>query len=372
MQLDVFFDANNFMESINFGGPGADINNYLADKARMFGSRMDYELFKQVPTAFKASMDSLLAAKQQLLSEQLPDNADDPFWITEEAELLYDFVTVMNQYPGTHKYYAQVDELELPDDFYNFKANLELDREDYLKSKNYTSFIDGFVREQSGEAIAAAGEGADRNMISFETAVEVLENEAVLNTYLSNRMSGLMQWNDLAELEDEVSFFKSKVSDEELLTKFEEEYADWKKLAAGQPAIEFQGKDSAGNTIKFSDFRGKYVYVDVWATWCGPCKYEIPYLKELEADYHDRNIVFLSYSIDDDHQAWVDFIPENELGGVQIIGEKAWESKLCQDYKIRGVPTFMFFGPDGEIINVKMTRPSNQATRDQFDSYSNL
>jgi len=60
------------------------------------------------------------------------------------------------------------------------------------------------------------------------------------------------------------------------------------------------------------------------------------------------------------------------LGGVQIIGEDGWSSKLCLDYKVHGVPTFMFFDPDGKIISVKMTRPSNQATRDSFDSYSDL
>ena len=124
--------------------------------------------------------------------------------------------------------------------------------------------------------------------------------------------------------------------------------------------------------MKFSDFKGKYVYVDVWATWCGPCIYEIPFLKTLEADYHNRNIVFLSYSIDEDKEAWLKYVPENELGGVQIIGENAWESKLVKEYKVRGVPTFMFFDPDGNIITVKMTRPSNQETRDTFDSYDDL
>ena len=92
----------------------------------------------------------------------------------------------------------------------------------------------------------------------------------------------------------------------------------------------------------------------------------------LEADYHDRNIVFLSYSIDVDKDAWLKFVPEEELGGVQIIGEKAWQFQLCLDYKVRGVPTFLFFDTEGKIVNVKMTRPSNQKTRDTFDSYSDL
>ncbi|MCD6347974.1 MAG: TlpA family protein disulfide reductase, partial [Bacteroidales bacterium] len=185
-------------------------------------------------------------------------------------------------------------------------------------------------------------------------------------------VTGRMQYHDLSEIQDEIDFFYSNCMDETIIAKFNEQYEVWEKLSEGQPAIEFIGKDLEGNAVKLSDFKGKYVYVDVWATWCSPCVYEIPYLKTLEADYHGKNIVFISYSIDEDHPAWLKFVPEEELGGVQIIGEDGWTSKLCLDYKVRGVPTFMFFDPDGKIINVKMTRPSNQATRDSFDSYSDL
>ena len=140
----------------------------------------------------------------------------------------------------------------------------------------------------------------------------------------------------------------------------------------GQPAFNFAAEDLEGNEVKFSDFAGKYVYIDVWATWCGPCIKEIPYLKQLEKDYHGRNIVFISYSIDSKKQAWLDYVPENELGGVQIIGDNAWKSTLTKYYKVTAVPTFLFFSPEGKIIDVKMTRPSNTETGKMFDSYSDL
>jgi len=165
---------------------------------------------------------------------------------------------------------------------------------------------------------------------------------------------------------------ESRVADTKLLAEFESEYKDWLKLSEGDQGFDFTGKALQGNDVKFSDFRGKYVYLDVWATWCGPCRREIPYLKQLEADYHGRNIVFISYSIDDDKQAWLDFVPENELGGVRIIGENAWQSEMTKYYKVNGVPTFMFFDPEGKIISIKMTRPSDDETREKFDSYTDL
>ncbi|MCX6223891.1 MAG: TlpA disulfide reductase family protein [Bacteroidia bacterium] len=172
----------------------------------------------------------------------------------------------------------------------------------------------------------------------------------------------------VTEVQESIDFFLSHCKDIALVNKLNATVAEWEPLGQGQPAFDFTGKDMQGNTVKLSDFRGKLVYVDVWATWCGPCKYEIPYLDTLETDYHGKNIVFISYSIDEDHAAWMKFVPENKLQGVQIIGEKAWESALCKKYKIMGVPTFMLFDTQGKIVSVKMTRPSDKKTREKFDS----
>ena len=76
----------------------------------------------------------------------------------------------------------------------------------------------------------------------------------------------------------------------------------------GEPAIDFTYPDINQNTISLSDFKGKYVYVDIWATWCGPCVYEIPFLVELEKQYHNKNIVFMSVSVDTENakQKWIE------------------------------------------------------------------
>ena len=82
----------------------------------------------------------------------------------------------------------------------------------------------------------------------------------------------------------------------------------------GEAAIDFTYPDKDGNLISLSDFKGNYVYVDIWATWCGPCKYEIPFLIQLEEDYHDANIIFMSVSTDveDKRQVWIDMINEKK------------------------------------------------------------
>ena len=139
------------------------------------------------------------------------------------------------------------------------------------------------------------------------------------------------------------------------------------KFNSGQPALDFSYPNKNGKEVSLSDFKGSYVYVDVWATWCSPCKREIPHLTELEKDYHGKNIVFLSVSVDEDkdYEAWLNMLEEKKMGGVQLFAS-GW-SKITKDYKINGIPRFMLFDPEGNIVNVRASRPSNPRTRDLFD-----
>ena len=116
-----------------------------------------------------------------------------------------------------------------------------------------------------------------------------------------------------------------------------------------------------------SSFKGSLVYVHVWASWCGPCKAEIPYLKTLEQDYHEQNIVFLSVSVDTNKDHWLKMVKEEELGGIQLWAD-GW-SQITKDYAIFGIPRFMLFSKDGKIISNDAPRPSNQETRELFDKY---
>ena len=264
----------------------------------------------------------------------------------------------------------------MPESFYDYKKKLNINEVKYIGSAAFTSYVASYIRE---EVSKIAKEKKDKDpeyvtpkILTLETASKLITEKEILENFLFSRVKGYMSYNDLDLIKNEIDYFYANCEDQEYIDKFKIEHEEWKKLSKGQPGLDFNGEDLEGNMINFSDFKGKYVYVDVWATWCGPCKYEIPFLKKLEKDYHGRNIVFMSYSIDEDKDAWLKFVPEEELGGVQIIGEDAWESKMTRHYKVRGVPTFMFFDPEGKIISVNMTRPSNQKTRDSFDSYSDL
>ncbi len=152
-----------------------------------------------------------------------------------------------------------------------------------------------------------------------------------------------------------------------------------KELPKGSASPTFDNYENYnGDTTSLEDLKGKYVYIDVWATWCGPCIAEIPSLKELEKTYHGKNIAFVSLSVDDGRsykgetqeesmalakEGWKKMIAEKELGGVQIIAPEGWKSKFVQDYKITGIPRFILVDPDGNVVSPDAPRPSSEGIK---------
>jgi len=108
------------------------------------------------------------------------------------------------------------------------------------------------------------------------------------------------------------------------------------------------------------------VYIDVWATWCGPCIREIPYLKEVEKEFHDKNIAFVSISVDKlgAYETWKKMIAEKEMGGIQLFA--GTDSKFAEDYSIKGIPRFILIDPSGKIITPNAPTPSSPKLVDLF------
>ncbi|WP_104735878.1 TlpA family protein disulfide reductase [Hanstruepera ponticola] len=150
-----------------------------------------------------------------------------------------------------------------------------------------------------------------------------------------------------------------------------------KELPKGAESPTFEDYENYdGTKTSLEDLKGKYVYIDVWATWCGPCKAEIPALKAIEEEYHDKNIQFVSMSIDDDRthggswdqarEDWKAMVKDKELGGIQIFAPKGWQSEFVQNYKINGIPRFILIDPDGNVVTPDAPRPSSEKLKELF------
>lgn len=171
------------------------------------------------------------------------------------------------------------------------------------------------------------------------------------------------------------SFIKLKeglISQYDQIKKQKEAFLSFK----GKPSPDFVNYENVkGGKSSLKDFKGKYIYIDVWATWCAPCKAEIPYLKDLEKDFHNKNIVFISISVDEgrgykDHslelakKGWKKMIKDQDMKGVQLFADNAWKSDFVKAYKINGIPRFIIIDPQGNVIDANASRPSSPKTKE--------
>jgi thiol-disulfide isomerase/thioredoxin len=141
----------------------------------------------------------------------------------------------------------------------------------------------------------------------------------------------------------------------------------------GKPSPTFDNYENfSGGTTSLKDLKGKYVYIDVWATWCKPCVAEIPALKELEAELGDK-MYFVSISVDEPtfKEAWKTMIQEKGMKGIQLFANATEETTFDREYKITSIPRFILIDPNGNIVKPDASRPSHPKTKEFLISLLN-
>ncbi|MDM1294203.1 AhpC/TSA family protein [Sphingobacterium sp. N143] len=129
-----------------------------------------------------------------------------------------------------------------------------------------------------------------------------------------------------------------------------------KKLGIGQPAPDFEQLTPDGKALKLSDFRGKYLLLDFWASWCAPCRAENPHLIEVYKEFKGQSFEILGVSLDKPGKKdnWIKAIDQDGLTWPQVSDLNGWQSKAAQLYGIQAIPQNYLISPEGKIIGVNL------------------
>jgi peroxiredoxin len=155
---------------------------------------------------------------------------------------------------------------------------------------------------------------------------------------------------DVEKFEPIFNLLSSEMKNTREGKEFSEKINKLKTVAIGAIAPEFTQENPDGKQIKLSDFRGKYLLIDFWASWCGPCRQENPNVVAAYNKYKDKNFEILGVSLDNKKDSWLAAIEKDGLVWPQVSDLGYWKNAVAQQYVVRSVPQNFLLDPDGKII----------------------
>ena len=325
---------------------------YLIERNSFINDRIngaDSNLFGQKPQEFKENVKAFFAELDKKLKAY---GFDEEFVKNQEKWTNYKFIEYLTIFPTYHRY-TSGDEAILPDDFYAERDGIDYDNaEEFRTIDTYRDL----VRSKFYTIINNPNDA--ENIKKFISEVNALKSDNIR----ADLAKGTLQLiSPSSTVNKEIfDFINKNVTDEKVKEAAKKAYDVATKLTSGSPSPKFSNYENFnGGTTSLDDFKGKVTYIDIWATWCLPCRGEIPALKELEKKFHGKDVAFVSISIDQNKDEWKEFVKSEDLKGVQLFAENAFESQFIQDYGIRQIPTFIIIDKEGKIVNADAPRPSS-------------
>lgn len=368
--LNINYDSKYFESSLNINGEGSGVNNYLIAKRqneqKLIGNNVA-DFYKLNENDYKEKLQFMVASQDSLLNESKDIPTD--FKIKEERNNYYFSLKLLQDYEPAHKHFTDNKNFKVSEDFLSELNDLDyLNEEDFNFSMFYKVLIeDNFKKEAK---ILSAKDSLTSDEAYFKV-LSSIESETIKNGLLFDFANNKMNYS-----KDKETFYKTFLensTNEKNNALIIEKYDKLTALSEGKPSPEFTNyKNYDGGTTSLADFKGKYVYIDVWATWCGPCIGEIPALQKVEKQYHGKNIEFVSVSIDkvSDFEKWKTMVTDKELKGVQVFADNDWNSSFVKDYQIQGIPRFILIDPKGNIVRQNAPRPSSPRLIELFTELS--
>lgn len=357
-------DMDNFNESLAYLGDLKDENAFLSSKRSVMKDVNLEQLYREPADNFLNSVTHIEREYNKVLNESGIENSK--FINSEKNEFLYQKLAFLNNYPSAHKYLMGISELHLPEYYIKEAESINLtDVNAYTTSDAYKQMVQSYIGRKVNEL--PEDDLNNSTMHHLKLVNEMFPEGHVKNTLLKGAVGFSLKADK--HLNDVYELYKSYQTNEEYLNEMEESYASLSKLTPGSASPTFDYENYNGGSTSLEDLKGKFVYIDVWATWCGPCINEIPFMKEVEAKYRDKNIEFVGMSIDNPeaYDKWREMVEEKELVGVQIYADNAWQSQFVQDYRIMGIPRFILIDPEGNIYDADTYRPSDPKLSELFD-----
>lgn len=357
-------DTKRFDETVTYLGRGSVVNNYLAKQYLTFEDNLESETFQREhfgkiatlePSAFLAYIDSVEVIRLAYLNSNKKD-LPETFYHYQFAEIVFKLAKDKADYPIMHYYMRGIKDsvVKVDEAYTSFYDKYSVSNEDYLLSPYFVMFLDSYIRHYAQKEYQKSEELTviDQVQIARQLLKGRVREKAIEQLVLRS-----FQYNTPDVVREMYGIALTDIKDSSYLALIELKYKQTSALFPGNDAPVFKLKTRDGRNVSLTDFKGKIVYLDFWASWCGPCMMEMPYAKKLQDTFAKQDVVFLYVSVDDNLEDWIKAMDAKKMGGTHVRA-KGFEHAVPKAYAVEGIPSYFLIDRQGKIINSNPSRPS--------------
>ncbi|MCG8582106.1 MAG: TlpA family protein disulfide reductase [Bacteroidales bacterium] len=387
MALNADFNKllNREIKAIEISGKGSE-ETQLLYQLTISNERYQYDkeaaksiylpkVYGQNPKDFTSYMLAELAKEYKLIDNFVDNNPGMTNDFVEDVKLNRMLAYNRNfQLYGGYQGFIKADITEVPDNFKNFFVD-QIPQNDFELYKRNATYAD-YVRNQYYSKLETELTAYQRESLDyFKAKVAYLEEcdypDVIKQSMFNGLTIGYMRTKDATVRAYLTDVINTKVTDKASLKRWEDFKAAESSYNDGDLIPDFTYTDINGQEISLSDFRGKLVYIDLWATWCGPCMDGIPHFKKVRDHYKDKNIAFIGISLDENVKSWEKVVKENKDGlfdGVQIC-TGSYKCDISKYFVLNGIPQYVLLDEEGRLIKKNAPRPYNNEIYKLIDAH---
>ena len=389
--LTISIEGDSLNKKLIFTGKGADANNYLSQVSSIYDKVWKRGIANLELVNFLARYDSIKTELENFHKDYI----DTHTLSSEVTELLENTNTIqllkMRMVYAFHLHnsaladqlYAfrdkkSIEPFVMPSELKGVVTEIPFDTTFFkMELYGYRDLLIYYMMEIENQHVIVENWNKPNLNLPIESDQKIKEGNypsIIQEFFIARNINTWMSEQGITPQVDSLySDFKRNFSSSIYLADLQKTYEGQIAILPGTVAPDFSGQTITGKVVSLSDFKGKIVYVDVWATWCGPCVEEIPHAIELQSQFKNNGeVVFVNLSRDEDVDKWKRFLLKKEQWkGVHINQSTEQSEVTSNDYKVVGYPQYFIIDQAGKIVTAKAPRPSNSSVKRMLEDLLN-
>lgn len=359
--IEIRTEDKNFFQSLLITGTYKN-NQYLLDFKKTFpeqklSTERNNHIIKDDADDYKIYEDNLYKEKIKYIDQYAVDQPlSKQFIRRQKAAYRYGASNAKYRLANTYLYLTKKAK-KLPKEYYQFMLDLSVRENDLLLLAEYREYLDNYYTFRYNEDKPEVNTELEMARSEYSLA-EILFEDRVKYYFLTKKFGEILETHPYEISKFFISPYMSEVANSEYRAYIDKKILSATNGSETSKAFDFKLKDQNGNWVNLSDFKGKTVYLNFWASWCLPCIGEVANHNQINRIYKDREFVTVMVSVDEDVNAWKNALTpyDKEIIQLNVSGMK---NEVGEKYNLKSIPKSLVINKDGIIIHSNVPAPSS-------------